>query len=1206
MKRNWILINIKNIKIIANKAIVYAIKKLTHLQNYIDIKTNQNPYEYEDLAPKDDHDKTIYIDSLAWAIKNQRISNLALTGAYGSGKSTILRTFEKQHPEYNYLNISLATFGDDENIQTINQDSIEKSILQQMFYREKSKKLQHSRFKKIHNSKIWTFFINTALLMLWLFSIVYLLQNESILKLSIIATFKAFMSETLPAFNYLIPIYFLMGLSFLLFNFLKIINKMEISKLDAKGGELTLKQAVSSDVSILNKHLDEILYFFEVTSYNVVVFEDLDRFEKPNIFTKLREINTIVNNSKQIDRHIVFIYAIKDDIFKDDKTRTKFFDFILPVIPIINSSNSESFLKKKFEHEIEISVEFLEDISLYIDDMRTLNNIYNEYIIYSDQIEIKSVKRNKILGMIVYKNIYPEDFANLNQNKGILFDVFNQKNIYIEKIIAENVQTIHSKKEEILKIENEALESIKDVRAVYVYALVEIFSNSESISFSGSRIAINQLCEDEQFEKFRKETRIRNNQSYNEISFADIEKKVKSSQRYEDREQLVISKQTNRVNKIQEEIENLKKINQELQSMPLSKILKEDHSNELFEAKIEDKLILKYLIKHEYIDEMYQLSISHFHEGSLSTNDIDFILQVKDGSPLYFTYPLLKIENVIKKLDGYFDKPEIFNIFLVNHIIENNLTSELDKILGQIISKHPRAIEFLDNFITSSTMMEKLIKTLSNRWSDFWNFIYHDSNYSNEKKEHYCNLIMLNAENNDIVKMDKSSFLSSFIGEKRDYLNWLPSRDETMKKLVESLKIKFVELDKPLHQSILLQTIYETNSYVINIQNIELMIEQLNVNDIDLNDLKISNYTTIKKSSCTKLIKYIDENINEYIKNVLLAIEENTRESESTIIELLSNEEIDLENKQAIIAKTETILKEITHIPDELWIDVFQNSKIQPKWENIFPYFSRNNLLDTVLVNFINKQKNYQVLMLDSLGADEAEKEFEGSLLESDLLSDEAYIALTENVVNRYFDLNISELSSKKIDALLKHNILYLTAQNYSALNELNTRIILIEKNIDFFIENFEKILINTIDAIALLESQVITDEQKSKIIQTFSIDILNNNPKLAKLFYKIWKKYHEDEKLELSILSNLIESLNTELKINLLASQIKFLSKDDITSLLNDIGENYAEITSLKPSRIGQEYYNKNLLEELEKLQYISSFRPKDDYFKINKKRNQ
>ncbi|MFK5986332.1 MAG: hypothetical protein QM479_13045 [Pseudomonadota bacterium] len=91
-----------------------------------------------------------------------------------------------------------------------------------------------------------------------------------------------------------------------------------------------------SETSILNHHLDEIIYFFQETNYDAVVIEDLDRFGNPEIFVKLREINKLVNDNENTSGKIKFIYALKDDMFVHKK-RAKFFDFIIPVVPIINS-----------------------------------------------------------------------------------------------------------------------------------------------------------------------------------------------------------------------------------------------------------------------------------------------------------------------------------------------------------------------------------------------------------------------------------------------------------------------------------------------------------------------------------------------------------------------------------------------------------------------------------------------------------------------------------------------------------------------------------------------------------------------------------------------------------------------------------------------------------------------------------------------------
>ena len=67
-----------------------------------------------------------------------------------------------------------------------------------------------------------------------------------------------------------------------------------------------------------------------------------------------------------IDRHrleknnksLKFFYLLKDDIFIS-KERTKFFDFIIPVIPVIDSSNSYDEFLKIFENE-KINKIFLE------------------------------------------------------------------------------------------------------------------------------------------------------------------------------------------------------------------------------------------------------------------------------------------------------------------------------------------------------------------------------------------------------------------------------------------------------------------------------------------------------------------------------------------------------------------------------------------------------------------------------------------------------------------------------------------------------------------------------------------------------------------------------------------------------------------------------------------------------------------------------
>lgn len=76
------------------------------------------------LAPKiltgEDKEKIQpYLDKLKDTILAKGINNIALTGGYGSGKSTIIKTFQHYNPEYEYLNISLASFNNKEDETSI-------------------------------------------------------------------------------------------------------------------------------------------------------------------------------------------------------------------------------------------------------------------------------------------------------------------------------------------------------------------------------------------------------------------------------------------------------------------------------------------------------------------------------------------------------------------------------------------------------------------------------------------------------------------------------------------------------------------------------------------------------------------------------------------------------------------------------------------------------------------------------------------------------------------------------------------------------------------------------------------------------------------------------------------------------------------------------------------------------------------------------
>ena len=195
-------------------------------------------------------------------------------------------------------------------------------------------------------------------------------------------------------------------------------NKNVFRKLNLKGNEIEIFE--ESDDSYFDKYLNEVLYLFENADADAIVFEDMDRFNANRIFERLREVNTLANIQlqKENKKPLRFFYLLRDDIFVS-KDRTKFFDYIIPVVPVVDSSNSYdqfiTHLKKGGILGI-FNEGFLQGLSLYIDDMRLLKNIYNEFTIYYNRINTTELNCNKMLAIITYKNLFPRDFADLQLN----------------------------------------------------------------------------------------------------------------------------------------------------------------------------------------------------------------------------------------------------------------------------------------------------------------------------------------------------------------------------------------------------------------------------------------------------------------------------------------------------------------------------------------------------------------------------------------------------------------------------------------------------------------------------------------------------------------------------------------------------------------------------------------------------------------------
>lgn len=1203
------------------KSIEKFIRYLSHILNKFesDLGSGNN---FNTLSPTDNAENVEnYIDSLDWALKNKnRIKNIAISGAYGSGKSSVIRTFIKRNKnkDYKFLNISLATFKEQKEQPNHQQNGdndilrlIELSVLQQLFYHEKDRKIPDSRFKKIKSHKTRFLIYYSFGFIALLVSTLFLIAPDFLSKFYLIKIPQ----NIVPLAHYTAASITIIGLFFIIFKSSRALKSLAIKKLNISTAEIEIDGGISK--SILNNHIDEILYFFEVTDYNVVIIEDLDRFEQTEVFTKLREINLLINNSKKIETEVVFIYAIKDDMFLD-KDRTKFFDFMIPIIPVINSSNSnEKLLEIVKKNNYKISTDLIDDISLFIDDMRLLYNIMNEYYIYSKNLDSK-LDQEKLLSMVVYKNIYPNDFTKLSENKGNLFQTISNKSVYIKDKIAIINQQIDELKKQIIEAEKSKISDVKELRIIYINKIIEQIVTTQNYPFkqfwmNNKAHNINSVTEDNVFPmlfsgkiEYLYDNYSSSRQNFN-FKFETIENLVNPGLTYKEREELVINNA--KIDSFKQQISELEKRKTEIRKSEIRNLISDELIAINQESTRQSELI-NILLRNGYIDENYLDYISIFYEGSLSKADYQFLINVKIQKPSEFDYKLTKIERLIDKISLFdFEKEFVLNFDLVEFLQKKqNDFEKKNRLFKQLSNQSPRSISFIDGFIEITTDIKVFIQTLCEYWKNIWTYIETDLFFDDSKKNKYFIEIIKYAKVEDIKLIFSSHH--DLLNKRTDFLQIIEDEKKT-KKIIEKLELIFEYINDDSPSSII-DFVFKGNYYVINREMIEMLLKHYKKFDSGI--FATANFTSIMTSSLASMIDYISDNLTLYINSVYLKIETNTDEPLENYLKLLNNESLDEDLKEKLIIQVKTKIIDIKTINDtNLWYTLFEYSKVSPVWENILASFeNEENEFSEVLIDYLNIIPNAEELSLIKIPTKVGDKDIFSnlslSIISENEIGDESYKLITKSIPWWYSDLDFSSISENKIKILINNRKVNPTIESFNKIKEGHDglNIYLLEKFPEIFIEKRDELEVDGSDLELILQSSILNISQKKILFDNCDEETINsNNQVLLLLSNYIFQNvdFNIKTSTKRKILLSVFIPKSTRIKIFNLYRTIG--NSEFIESFINTLGNEYSEIVNYdKKATLTDNSLNRQFLNNLISVGFISSITETKKGLRVNHKR--
>lgn len=855
----------------------------------------------------------------------------------------------------------------------------------------------------------------------------------------------------------------------------------------------------------------------------------MDRYNDNYIFEKLREINTLVNN-KVKDKTIKFVYLLKDDTFVS-KDRTKFFDFIIPVIPVVDSTNSYDKLIERFSKANILDLfnqDFLSDISLYIDEYRILKNICNEYMIYHTKLNNIQLDYNKLFAIIVYKNIFPKDFSELQLNYGYVKSLFDSKSSLIRQTENNLNEHIKSLKQELKNIEYILENSIDELDSTYIILPDEIRVNSYATSHFKNRVDLikeikkaNYIIEEYQNNFY--------SPGYQNKNIKNLFDNLMNIPEYNRKYSILIKGKENEIDRINKEINKTEIKISIIKRCNLKDLINRKNKDKIFDIESINKKdidqyeyikssnyfnLLKFLISNGYIDEnTYSDYMSYFYPNSISQNDKIFLRSLTDQKSLEYDYSLNSPNKIFKRInEKYFFEPEILNYDLLSFLLNEN---QVDKILSikSLLIKNKNF-----NFIISYYFTYKNIDLFCKYFLDNSNILLDIINNSTISNYDYFKLIVSSLVFNNLnlnqslkdyisehdcllfnskimyIKEEFKENIDNVYDNKSEKNIYVDITENLVTKFVENnIKFKYINFDTADKE--ILTKVYESNCYSITIQHILSILKyfyNLSFNNEYYNQIS----TLVFSNKDQSLYNYILENIDIYMEEILKNKKEKFCDSQDTIIELLNNNHLSKHLKEQYIEHLNTKINDITNIQDiSLWDSLLYYKSIIASEHNILEYYIANNSLNDISINYINSldkmlifdfeniESEYSINIMDQL-FDE--------LIKCNELDNNQYISIFKNCNRHYIEFSFKKINVDKINILIDCFVIPI---NTTTLNHIrntypNNLEHYIEKNSTQYIDIITKEEFNYNELLFILSNLNFKDNQKLHLMNFTSLTI--------------------------------------------------------------------------------------------------------------------
>ncbi|MFQ0991838.1 YobI family P-loop NTPase [Gilliamella apicola] len=665
----------------------------------------------------------------------------------------------------------------------------------------------------------------------------------------------------------------------------------------------------------------------------------------------------------------------------------------------------------------DFSISFLDTLSLYLDDIRLIKNICNEYIIYKKKLphQISWFKKENLLAIIVYKNIFPEDYSltRLGLGQGVVHRIIEslikQRNSIYKTRMEQLDSEIQSKKDIIKKIDMNHLESIDELKALYIKLPFEVGYNDYQFDDGTTAYDLNikELIFNAKKNNYKitKQDILRNKI---EINYKEHLKNLEHNSEYRRRKKELKIIQKNNKSTLEQEIRKLEKQKLQLKSPnKIAEIIKINQDNNitidsLFKAHIDDQTeheqykseyeklasscyfpLLRTLIIQGYIDENYNDYTSFYDEQGLPQNDMLFLRNINERIVNDWQLELKKPEIVLKRLNSdnsnKFNVPAVLNYSLLDHILSTNKTSDLSKFINTLSSYDET--DFINKYLARyyTLLMDNntkyqpkylglFVKQINTQLHDMWNLM------DTFDRKLYLYLSLIHNELEELVKMNKDGDLKYFIENSTEFLcidkewNRIFALSDNKQKITNAFKRMDIQFKQIEHSTPELLALVEANNhYELSYVNVKYILEnKYNLTNFDSHIIQ----TILSLSDDAPIKVYFNRNPEPLVLSIVKSDISIIDDDEYAVLFILNytpdyyydiqvydepNNYFDttFSIKNDYINKISLTIESLKDVTERaIWDDLLEKQKIEYSAENIVYYFSNYQLENEYYYDF--------------------------------------------------------------------------------------------------------------------------------------------------------------------------------------------------------------------------------------------------------------